>query len=91
MSLDIDSRKVDDLVRALGIEGISKSEVSRMCKALDEDVNAFLSRPIEGEPPRYGFADRRYFSIESMHRIDSQLEGVRRRRSFLQRSPRWRW
>jgi putative transposase len=41
----VSTRKVDDLVRALGIDGISKSEVSRISKSLDEDVKAFLSRP----------------------------------------------
>src|SRR3989441_6563145 len=47
----VSTRKVDDLVRALGIDGISRSEVSRICKALDEDVKAFLHRPIEGDHP----------------------------------------
>src|SRR5712691_5519654 len=44
----VSTRKVDDLVRALGMDGISKSEVSRICKALDEDVKTFLSRSIDG-------------------------------------------
>src|SRR5437762_926228 len=43
----ISTRKVDDLVKALGIDGISRSEVSRICKSLDEQVRAFLHRPIE--------------------------------------------
>src|SRR5712691_13045219 len=47
----ISTRKVDDLVRALGMDGISRSEVSRICKSLDEDVKAFLHRPIEGDHP----------------------------------------
>src|SRR5438477_3393771 len=47
----VSTRKVDDLVRALGMDGISKSEVSRICKALDEDVKAFLARSIEGVFP----------------------------------------
>jgi putative transposase len=47
----VSKRKVDDLVKELGIDGISSSEVSRLCKSLDEDVKAFLSRPIEGEHP----------------------------------------
>lgn len=47
----ISTRKVDDLVRALGMDGISKSEVSRICKGLDGEVEAFLTRPIEGEHP----------------------------------------
>jgi transposase-like protein len=40
----VSTRKVDDLVKALGIDGISKSEVSRICKVLDEDVKAFLEQ-----------------------------------------------
>jgi putative transposase len=47
----ISTRKVDDLVKALGIDGISKSEVSRICKVLDEEVRSFLGRPIEHECP----------------------------------------
>lgn len=43
----VSTRKVDDLVKALGIDGIPRSEVSRICKALDEEVKAFLTRPIE--------------------------------------------
>ena len=47
----VSTRKVDDLVRALGIDGISRSEVSRICKVLDEEVRAFLSRSIESPCP----------------------------------------
>lgn len=43
----ISTRKVDDLVRALGMDGISRSEVSRICKELDQEVGAFLTRPME--------------------------------------------
>jgi putative transposase len=42
----VSTRRVDDLVRALGIEGISRSEVSRMCTALDAEVEAFRRRPL---------------------------------------------
>ena len=42
------TRKVDDLVQALGMNGISKSQVSALCKEIDGRVNSFLSRPIEG-------------------------------------------
>jgi putative transposase len=45
----ISTRSVDDLVRAMGMEGISKSQVSRLCAEIDERVQAFLARPIEGE------------------------------------------
>src|SRR5881409_97674 len=47
----ISTRKVDDLVRALGMDGISRSEVSRICKGLDAEVEAFRTRPMEGEHP----------------------------------------
>jgi transposase-like protein len=52
----VSTRKVDDLVRALGIDGISRSEVSRICKVLDAEVRAFLGRPIE-EPCPYLWLD----------------------------------
>src|SRR6266480_1481097 len=47
----VSTRKVDDLVRALGIDGISRSEVSRICKSLDEQVRAFLHPPTASEYP----------------------------------------
>jgi putative transposase len=58
----ISTRKVDDLVRALGIDGISKSEVSRICRALDKDVAAFRSRPIEVDIP-YVWLDATYHKV----------------------------
>jgi putative transposase len=47
----ISTRSVDDLVKAMGMEGISKSQVSRLCGEIDERVNAFLTRPLEGDWP----------------------------------------
>src|ERR1700693_4460011 len=44
----ISTRSVDELVKAMGMEGVSKSQVSRLCGEIDERVNAFLTRPIEG-------------------------------------------
>jgi putative transposase len=58
----ISTRKVHDLVKALGIDGISKSEVSRICRALDKDVAAFRSRPIEVEVP-YVWLDATYHKV----------------------------
>lgn len=66
----VSTRKVDDLVRALGIDGISKSEVSRMCKALDDDVAAFLSRPIEMEFP-YVWLDATFHKVRELGRVVS--------------------
>ena len=45
----VSTRAVDDLVRAMGVSGVSKSEVSRLVEEIDGRVNAFLSRPLEGE------------------------------------------
>ena len=47
----VSTRSVDDLVRALGMDGISRSQVSRLCEELDEKVKPFLGRPIEGDWP----------------------------------------
>jgi hypothetical protein len=47
----VSTRSVDDLVKAMGMSGISKSQVSRLCAEIDEKVKAFLSRPIEGDWP----------------------------------------
>ena len=47
----VSTRAVDDLVQAMGASGVSKSQVSPLCGEIDERVNAFLSRPIEGEWP----------------------------------------
>ena len=66
----ISTRKVDDLVRALGMDGISKSEVSRICKVLDSDVKTFLHRPIEGSHP-YVWLDATFHKIREGGRVIS--------------------
>ena len=66
----VSTRKVDDLVRALGIDGISKSEVSRICKSLDQDVKAFLTRPIDGEH-RYVWLDATFHKVRELGRVVS--------------------
>ena len=71
----ISTRKVDDLVRALGMDGISKSEVSRICKALDGEVTAFRSRPIEGEHP-YVWLDATYHKVREAGRVVSMATVV---------------
>ena len=53
----VSTRRVDDLVRSLGCEGISKSQVSRICSELDEVVSSFLSRPLDAGPYRYLWLD----------------------------------
>ena len=45
----VSTRSVDDLVKAMGMSGVSKSQVSRVCEEIDERVQAFLDRPIEGD------------------------------------------
>jgi putative transposase len=47
----VSTRRVDERVQAMGLSGISKSQVSKLCKDIDERVGAFLDRPIEGEWP----------------------------------------
>jgi transposase-like protein len=56
----VSTRRVDDLVRSLGITGISKSEVSRMCTALDAEVSAFRTRSLAGERYPYLWLDATY-------------------------------
>lgn len=55
----ISTRKVDELVQAMGMTGISKSQVSRLCASIDERVQAFLTRPLEGSWP-YVWLDATY-------------------------------
>jgi transposase-like protein len=66
----ISTRSVDDLVKALGMEGISKSQVSRLCGEIDARVQAFLTRPIEGEWP-YVWLDATYIKVRRDHHIVS--------------------
>jgi transposase-like protein len=47
----VSTRSVDELVKARGMSAISKSQVSRLCAEIDERVNAFPDRPIEGDRP----------------------------------------
>ena len=55
----VSTRSVDDLVRAMGMTGVSKSQVSRLCEEIDERVHAFLDRPLEGDWP-YVWLDATY-------------------------------
>ena len=67
----VSTRRVDDLVRALGIEGISKSEVSRICTALDAEVEAFRSRSLAGEAYPYLWLDATYVKVREGGRVVS--------------------
>ena len=66
----VSTRSVDDLVKALGMSGISKSQVSRLCQEINERVTAFLDRPIEGDWP-YLWIDATYVKARSAGRIVS--------------------
>src|SRR5678816_3576850 len=66
----VSTRSVDDLVKAMGMSGVSKSQVSRLCEEIDERVNAFLDRPIEGDWP-YLWIDATYVKVRQNGRIVS--------------------
>ncbi len=66
----VSTRSVDDLVKAMGMSGISKSQVSRLCEEIDERVNTFLTRPIEGDWP-YLWIDATYIKVRQNGRIVS--------------------
>jgi transposase-like protein len=71
----VSTRKVDDLVRALGVDGISKSEVSRICGELDTAVTAFRTRAITSEH-RYVWLDATYHKVRVDGRVVSQATVV---------------
>src|SRR5918911_1403406 len=66
----VSTRRVDDLVQAMGLSGISKSTVSKLCKDIDDRVNAFLDRPLVGEWP-YLWLDATYLKQREGGRIVS--------------------
>jgi len=69
--LGVSTRKVETLVQALGLNGISKSEVSRICGELDEEVNRWRRRPLNGEYP-YLWLDATYVKIREGGVVISQ-------------------
>jgi putative transposase len=66
----VSTRSVDDLVKAMGMTGISKSQVSRLCEEIDDRVKAFLDRPIEGDWP-YLWLDATYVKVRQASRVVS--------------------
>jgi transposase-like protein len=66
----VSTRKVEDLVQAMGMSGISKSQVSKLCKEIDERVSSFLERPLEGDWP-YLWLDATYLKQRQGGRIVS--------------------
>src|ERR1700687_356028 len=66
----VSTRSVDDLVKAMGMTGISKSQVSRLCSEIDGKIAAFLNRPLEGDWP-YLWLDPTYVKARASGRIVS--------------------
>jgi len=66
----ISTRSVDDLVKAMGMSGISKSQVSRLCEEIDGKIATFLERPLEGDWP-YIWLDATYVKVRQDGRIVS--------------------
>lgn len=76
----VSTRKVEALVQSMGISSLSKSEVSRLCASLDEHVDAFRTRRLDGVYP-YVWLDARYEHVREDHRVQSMAviiaDGVR--------------
>ena len=66
----VSTRKVEALVQSLGIAGISKSEVSRLCASLDAQTEAFRTRRLDAEYP-YVWLDARYEHVREDHRVQA--------------------
>jgi putative transposase len=66
----VSTRKVDELVKALGMSGISKSQVSELCEELDEEVERFRNRPLKGAYP-YVWVDATYVKARQDGRVNS--------------------
>jgi putative transposase len=67
--LGVSTRRVDGLVKSLGIEGISKSQVSRLAATLDEDVAAFRNRPLDAGPYTYVWLDALFIKCREAGRV----------------------
>ncbi len=64
----VSTRRVDDLVKALGLDGISKSQVSRLCQELDTEVERFRTRKLDGNYP-YVWVDATFLKVRQDHRL----------------------
>jgi transposase-like protein len=67
----VSTRKVDRLVEQLGIDGMTKDRVSALCRALDEQVDAFRQRPLEGAFP-YLWLDAKHVKVRDHGRVVSK-------------------
>jgi hypothetical protein len=75
----VSTRSVDDLVQAMGMSGISKSQVSRLCGEIDEKMKAFLARPVEGDWPYLWMAAL----VMQIRRRDAAEQFVKRRLELI--------
>jgi putative transposase len=66
----ISTRSVDELVKAMGMSGVSKSQVSRLCQEIDERVTSFMDRPLEGDWP-YLWLDATHVKVRQQGRVIS--------------------
>jgi putative transposase len=73
--LGVSTRKVDELVQALGLSGVDKSKVSRICKELDELVGDFRQRPLTEAYP-YVWLDSLFLKVRQHRRVVSQAVGI---------------
>ena len=74
--LGVSTRRVDKLVKMLGIDGIDKSQVSRISQELDARVEEFRSRPLDASPYRYVWIDALYIKVREGGRTVSSAVGV---------------
>lgn len=78
----VSTRRVDELAQAMGLQGISKSTVSKLCKDIDERVNEFLNRPLTGDWP-YVWLDATYLKVRQGGRIVSVAANTDGRREII--------
>jgi putative transposase len=92
----VSTRRVDRLVEQLGITGMSKDQVSRLCRGLDEQVTAFRERPMEGRYP-YLWLDAKIERVRERGGVRQKAlviaYGVHEsgRREVIGRSSAWTW
>ena len=86
----VSTRSVDDLVQAMGMTGISKSQVSRLCGEIDDKVQSFLTRPLEGDWP-YVWLDATYVKVRQGGRIVSSPSPSRSASTTTGGVRSWAW
>jgi putative transposase len=87
----VSTRSVDELVKAMGMTGISKSQVSRLCMEIDDQIAAFLNRPLEGEGPIFGWMQPMCRSVPTVASCRSPSLLRSRSRSIAAAGERWAW